>query len=188
LILLSGPEPQRTLLESRIMAQVDGNPSRIVLVRGLPGGATTLPNIPPDLTVYDHLPAAELEPLMRRAGLVVGRSGYSTVMDLARLGKRALLIPTPGQPEQEYLGPFMAGKGRAVCVRQSAFSLRESLALARRNAAGDLALLAPGTPPREVAGDLLSEAAGDLLPEPEDQLLETEIRAVLAMLDLGDKN
>lgn len=158
LIVLSGPEPQRTLLESAILAQVHGNPSRIVLVRGLPAGAGKLPGLPPGVIVYDHLPAAELEPLMRKAGLVVARSGYSTVMDLARLGKRALLIPTPGQPEQEYLGPFLARKGRAVCVQQSAFSLQESLALAR------------------------SSRVGALPPEPEDRLLETEIRAVLAML------
>ena len=137
-----------------------GDARRIVLVRGLPvGGGPVLDVIPQNLTVYDHLPAARLESLMRRARLVVARSGYSTVMDLARLGKRALLIPTPGQPEQEYLGPFLAGIGRAVCVKQSAFSLRESLAMARRN------------------------PEGMMTPEPEGGL-ESEIRTVLAMLPL----
>jgi hypothetical protein len=162
LILLSGPEPQRSLLEAGIMAQAGGDTGNIVLVRGLPEGGPTLADIPPGLTVYDHLPAVELELLMRRSRLVVARSGYSTVMDLARLGKRALLIPTPGQPEQEYLGPFLAGKGRAVCVKQSAFSLRESLALARQN------------------------AEGMIVSEPESGL-ETEIRTVLAMLQLGSQ-
>jgi hypothetical protein len=162
LIMLSGPEPQRSLLEAGIMAQAGGDAGKIVLVRGLPEGGPALADIPPGLTVYDHLPAAELESLMRRSRLVVARSGYSTVMDLARLGKRALLIPTPGQPEQEYLGPFLAGKGRAVCVKQSAFSLRESLALARQNA-------------EDV---ILSEPEGGL---------ETEIRTVLAMLQLGSQ-
>ncbi len=114
------------------------------------------------MTVFDHLPALELEPLMRKVRLVVARSGYSTVMDLARLGKRALLVPTPGQPEQEYLGPFLAGKGRAVCVQQSAFSLQEALALARQHS-------------EEV-----------LRPEPEDDALAAEITAVLAMLDLDE--
>jgi UDP:flavonoid glycosyltransferase YjiC (YdhE family) len=162
LILLSGPEPQRSLLEAGIVAQAGGDIGNIVLVRGLPEGGPALAGIPPGLTVYDHLPAVELEPLMRRSRLVVARSGYSTVMDLARLGKRALLIPTPGQPEQEYLGPFLAGKGRAVCVKQSAFSLREALALARQNA----------------EGMIVSEAEGGL---------ETEIRTVLAMLELGSQ-
>jgi hypothetical protein len=159
LVLLSGPEPQRSLLEAGIMAQAGEVAGRIVLVRGLPAGGPVLDVIPSGLTVYDHLPAADLESLMRRARLVVARSGYSTVMDLARLGKQALLIPTPGQPEQEYLGPFLAGKGRAICVKQSVFSLRESLALARRE-------------PEVMA-----------MPEPEGGL-EAEIRTVLAMLPL----
>jgi hypothetical protein len=159
LVLLSGPEPQRSLLEADIMAQAGEVAGRIVLVRGLPAGGPVLAGIPPGLTVYDHLPAGELESLMRRARLVVARSGYSTVMDLARLGKQALLIPTPGQPEQEYLGPFLAGKGRAICVKQSVFSLRESLALARR----------------EPQVMVMSEPEGGL---------EAEIRTVLAMLPL----
>jgi Glycosyltransferase family 28 C-terminal domain len=160
LVVLSGPEPQRSQLEAGILSQAGGDAGSIVLVRGLPAGGPVLADIPPGLTVYDHLPAAELEALMRRARLVVARSGYSTVMDLARLGKRALLIPTPGQPEQEYLGPFLAGKGRAICVKQSAFSLRESLALARQN------------------------PEGVILPEPEGGL-EAEIRTVLAMLQMN---
>ena len=158
LILLSGPEPQRTLLEASIMAQAGAVACRMVLVRGLPAGGPALPNIPPGLTAYDHLPAVELEPLMRKARLIVARSGYSTVMDLARLGRRALLIPTPGQPEQEYLGPFLAGKELAFCVKQSAFSLRESLSLARK----EVTVMASS--------------------EPEGSLLEAEIRAVLALL------
>ncbi len=181
LILLSGPEPQRSLLEASIIAQagrdagitvgetgtivdrtrtIAVHTGSIVLVRGLPGGGPAIAGIPPGMAVYDHLPAAELEPLMRTARLVVARSGYSTVMDLARLGKRALLIPTPGQPEQEYLGPFLAGKGLAVCVPQSAFCLRESLALARQN------------------------VESMVVSEPESGL-EAEIRTVLAMLQLG---
>jgi hypothetical protein len=180
LILLSGPEPQRTLLEARIIAQAGGgmperspgHPCHIVLVRGLPTGGPALPHIPPGLTAYDHLPAAELEALMRKARLIVARSGYSTVMDLARLGKRALLIPTPGQSEQEYLGPFLAARGRAFCVKQSAFSLREALSLAGE---GFTRAKVPGS------GEL-PKVPGVEPVEPEGRLLATEIRAVLAIL------
>jgi UDP-N-acetylglucosamine transferase subunit ALG13 len=180
LILLSGPEPQRSLLEAKVMAQAGGDMSthsrgrlcRIVLVRGLPAGGPALPNIPPALTAYDHLPAAELESLMRKAKLIVARSGYSTVMDLARLGKRALLIPTPGQPEQEYLGNFLAGKGSAFCVKQSAFSLREALSLAAERTT-QMVAPEPGVEPK---GSGMSPV------EPEGWLLETEIGAVLAIL------
>jgi UDP-N-acetylglucosamine transferase subunit ALG13 len=174
LMLLSGPEPQRSLFEASIITQAGRNPCRMILVRGLPAGGPMLSDIPSGLIVYDHLPAAELESLMKKARLVVARSGYSTVMDLARLGKRSLLIPTPGQPEQEYLGRFLAGKGWAVCVKQSDFSLQGSLSLARAEITG-VALAEPGAAPK---------ATGVLPAQPEGSLLEAEIGAVLAMLEM----
>jgi UDP-N-acetylglucosamine transferase subunit ALG13 len=174
LILLSGPEPQRSLFEASIMTQAGRNPCRMILVRGLPEGGPMLSNVPSGLIVYDHLPATELESLMKKARLVVARSGYSTVMDLARLGKRALLIPTPGQPEQEYLGRFLAGKGWAVCVKQSDFSLQGSLSLAREEITS-VTLTEPGA---------ASRPTGVPPAQSEGSLLETEIGAVLAMLEM----
>jgi UDP:flavonoid glycosyltransferase YjiC (YdhE family) len=131
LLLLSGPEPQRTLLEKLILRQAAARPCRMVLVRGLPAGGVPLEDIPPGMLVYEHLSAAALERVVDVAGVVIARSGYSTVMDLRRMGKRALLIPTPGQTEQEYLGRYLAGKGWVACVRQDDFSLEEALALAK---------------------------------------------------------
>ncbi|HEY4338259.1 MAG TPA: glycosyltransferase [Puia sp.] len=127
LVLLSGPEPQRTLLEQRILKQARGLADRMVLVRGLPGGGKALTDIPSTVTVHDHLRAVELGRVMGEARLVIARSGYSTVMDLVRMGKRAVLIPTPGQTEQEYLGRYLAAKGWVVCMRQNEFSLDEAL-------------------------------------------------------------
>jgi UDP-N-acetylglucosamine transferase subunit ALG13 len=127
LVLLSGPEPQRSLLERRILGQVSASTGRMVVVRGLPGGGKKPKNIPAGVTVYDHLPSPELERVLAGARLVVARSGYSTVMDLVRMRKRALLIPTPGQTEQEYLGRYLAAKGWVVCVQQNKFSLDEAL-------------------------------------------------------------
>ena len=145
LALLSGPEPQRTLLEKDILRQASALAldktapgCRLVIVRGLPGGGKPLsglpapgpPALPPWITLYDHLPAKTLEPLLLDARLVVARPGYSTVMDLERLGKKALLIPTPGQTEQEYLGPYLAGKGWAGYVDQRSFSLAKAFEMA----------------------------------------------------------
>jgi hypothetical protein len=140
LAILSGPEPQRTLLEKLILRQVaaavaegwirqaaSATEGQIVLVRGLPCGGTALKNVPPAVTVYDHLPAAALELAMAKARLVIARSGYSTVMDLARMGKRAVLIPTPGQTEQEYLGRYLSAMGWARCMTQNKFSLKQAL-------------------------------------------------------------
>jgi UDP-N-acetylglucosamine transferase subunit ALG13 len=130
LVLLSGPEPQRTLLEETLLAQVGTWKGRMILVRGLPAGGRPL-KVPEGILVYDHLPAKELEGVIRSAGLVLTRSGYSTVMDLARLGKKAILIPTPGQTEQEYLGDYLARRGWALCIQQTAFSLPAALAAAQ---------------------------------------------------------
>lgn len=127
LVILSGPEPQRTLLEKNILRQAAAVPDPIVLVRGLPGKGKTLDVAPATITVYDHLPSRELERVMAGARLVIARSGYSTVMDLARMRKRAVLIPTPGQTEQEYLGRYLGAKGWAVCIPQNKFSLAGAL-------------------------------------------------------------
>ena len=75
------------------------------------------------MIIYDHLPAPELEDVIRGAALVIARSGYSTIMDLVRLKKRAVLVPTPGQTEQEYLGKRLAANGWAICIQQRDFSL-----------------------------------------------------------------
>ena len=195
LALLSGPEPQRTLLEKDILrqaAELGKAPAgcRLVIVRGLPGGGkavsglsvsgepaasgqlapgATASGLPAWITLHDHLPAGALEPLIRDAGLILARSGYSTLMDLQRLGKRALLVPTPGQTEQEYLGSYLAQKGWASCVNQRDFSL--AAAFEMLDARGD------GAAHGAAAGIGALEGAT----EPGGQLA-TEIKAVLAML------
>jgi UDP-N-acetylglucosamine:LPS N-acetylglucosamine transferase len=63
---------------------------------------------------------------------VLSRPGYSTVMDLRRVGKKAIFVPTPGQTEQEYLGGYLAGKELGICMQQHAFSLKAALVQARK--------------------------------------------------------
>ena len=48
-------------------------------------------------------------------------------MDLLTLGKTALLIPTPGQTEQEYLACRLTKKGWFTTVSQQKFSFPEAL-------------------------------------------------------------
>jgi UDP-N-acetylglucosamine:LPS N-acetylglucosamine transferase len=100
------------------------------MVRGLPGGGIPLAGA--GTNVYDHLSARAMNELFLRAGLIVARSGYSTVMDLVRLGKRSVLIPTPGQTEQEYLGQYLNSQRIALCMRQSRFMLKEALGKAEQ--------------------------------------------------------
>ncbi|WP_162944514.1 glycosyltransferase [Flavisolibacter nicotianae] len=131
LVLLSGPEPQRTLLEESLLNDLQEYTRPVVLVRGLPGETAPVA-VPENITVYNHLPAAELEQTIREASLVIGRCGYSTVMDLAALQKRSILIPTPGQTEQEYLARHLMQKNFAFCVEQKKFRLKHALELVER--------------------------------------------------------
>ena len=152
LILLSGPEPQRTILERRLWAEADAFPGSVVFVRSLPGGGEVLIGRP-NVEVYDHLPAGALNQVMLRSKLVLARAGYSTVMDLVRLGKKAILIPTPGQTEQAYLGSYLADKRIAFCTKQAGFSLAEALVQA-----GKFSYV-----PMQEEGDLLRGAVSALL-------------------------
>jgi predicted glycosyltransferase len=132
LILLSGPEPQRTILEEMVLGQLGGWVGKTVLLRGLPKGGGAL-RAPEGVVVFDHLPAREMGEIIGRSKLVLARSGYSTIMDLVRMGKKAIYIPTPGQPEQEYLGRYLEEQGLGVCMRQRGFVLKDALEKAGRS-------------------------------------------------------
>lgn len=131
LILLSGPEPQRGLLEEIILRDIAHYPGPITLVRGLPGESRLIPSTNL-IHVFNHLPAGELNKLIGRAGLVIARSGYSTLMDLVALGKKSLLIPTPGQTEQEYLARHFEKEQWAPCLEQKDFDLAKAIETSRR--------------------------------------------------------
>jgi predicted glycosyltransferase len=129
LIILSGPEPQRTIFEDQLQEQLKDYTQPAILVRGLPGSDETL-DLPTNIKVYNHLDAKELEAVINDADYVISRCGYSTVMDLAALQKRSILIPTPGQTEQEYLARYLMQKNFAFCIDQDKFRLKASLELA----------------------------------------------------------
>ncbi|MDB5196092.1 MAG: glycosyl transferase family 28 [Flaviaesturariibacter sp.] len=129
LVLLSGPEPQRTLLEESLLAQLNAYDGPTVLVRGLPGSEEQL-SLSSNITVLNHLPAGQLEACISEASFVIARTGYSTVMDLMTLQKKSILIPTPGQTEQEYLAKHLMEQNFALCIQQPRFRLLPALALA----------------------------------------------------------
>ncbi|MDD2793355.1 MAG: glycosyltransferase [Sediminibacterium sp.] len=125
-VLLSGPEPQRSLLEEKILSQLNGVEARILLVRGRPEEAT-LPVVPEQVTVVNHLPGKALGTAIQESALVISRSGYTTVMELLSLEKKMILIPTPGQTEQEYLSVCLSKAGLAKEFKQSGFELADAL-------------------------------------------------------------
>jgi len=127
LVLLSGPEPQRTILEQRILSQITGNSKyQYIVVGGNPGGV--VPDyVPSGTDYYTHLNALQLQTRMENADLVICRSGYSTLMDLAVMGKKALLIPTPGQSEQEYLAGNLTKRGLFFSTKQALLDLQHDI-------------------------------------------------------------
>lgn len=134
LVLLSGPEPQRSLLEEKLLPDLRAYTGNAVLVRGLPGEPNRpLPggiSLPDNIRVFHHLRADRLQLIMAVASLVISRSGYTTVMDLVKLGRPAVLVPTPGQAEQEYLSEHLEREQFSCRLSQNAFSLPAALRLA----------------------------------------------------------
>jgi uncharacterized protein (TIGR00661 family) len=130
LILLSGPEPQRTILEKMLVEDLKTYKKPVVFVRGLPHATATI-TLAENVTVHNHLPSYILQEKIRSATFVISRCGYSTVMDIAATGKKAILIPTPGQTEQEYLAKQLMKKNFALCVTQKRFRLKGALELAQ---------------------------------------------------------
>lgn len=114
LALISGPEPQRGLFQKQMEGWLSKSTFRYTIVAGQPGISDEL-NTP----VISHLKADQLQELIEQTEVVVCRSGYSTLMDLFYLKKKMVVIPTAGQPEQEYLAAYWDSKSRAIRISQS---------------------------------------------------------------------
>lgn len=123
--VISGPEPQRTLLEEELMRRLPAIPGKHLLVRGKPEPVVdgTIGNV----RRLGHLGGDALTGALLRAELIVSRTGYTTLMDLARIGRSALVIPTPGQEEQEYLGHLHARTGRFLVQAQAELDIAKAL-------------------------------------------------------------
>ncbi len=130
LILISGPEPQRTLFENIILKQLEDFAGTTLLIRGVPN-KTEENNFSiyknSKIKIINHLNATALNKAIAQSKIIICRSGYTTLMDLVKLQKRAILIATPGQTEQEYLSKEMLRKELFYTVSQDKFNLQEAL-------------------------------------------------------------
>lgn len=106
MILLSGPEPQRTLLEEKLLLELQYFKGKVLFVRGVIE-AQEIITIKDNITIYNFMQSKALEQAINSSNIILSRSGYTTVMDLAKIGKKAFFIPTPGQFEQEYLATLL---------------------------------------------------------------------------------
>jgi len=122
-ISITGPEPHRTSLEETLMAQAKDLPGKIVVSLGKSDESKT--DRRDNMEVHSYINGGKREELMNRAKLVISWSGYSTLMDVAVLGKKALFMPTPFQPEQEYLSRYHNSKGTFYSVPLARLKLAE---------------------------------------------------------------
>jgi uncharacterized protein (TIGR00661 family) len=124
MVLLSGPEPQRTLLEEKLLKELMPYQGKVVFVKGVMEQQQTI-KVLGNMTIYNFMTSDLLEKTINESALVISRSGYTTVMDLAKLNKKAFFIPTPGQFEQEYLAKRLTKLGIIPSCNQNEFSLKK---------------------------------------------------------------
>ena len=125
-VILSGPEPQRTYLEEKIIRQAATTDYKIIIVQGKTENSMRR-QLTPRVEIVSYMTTEELNRTMSGAGIIIARSGYSTLMDLVKLKKKAVLIPTPGQTEQEYLAEELHTKGVFYAVSQKDFELEKAM-------------------------------------------------------------
>ncbi len=126
LIILSGPEPQRSIAEQQLLPMAATHKSPVLFVRGLPG-STNIPEVPAHIRIENHLSSGDLSIAFQQSDYIVSRAGYTTIMDIVKLKKKSIVIPTPGQTEQEYLGHHLQQQQLCVCMQQHDFNLQQAL-------------------------------------------------------------
>lgn len=129
MVIISGPEPQRTIFEKMILEQLVNEKVNALVVRGITEKGEKKINKKNfnQLVIVSHLKKNEMEKAIMESEIIIARSGYSTIMDMAALGKKAFFIPTKGQTEQEYLAQLLMDKGITYMQLQREFNLRKGL-------------------------------------------------------------
>lgn len=117
LVIISGPEPQRSIFEAKCRKEAEETGLKTIIVQGQPhlNNDATFNNT----RLVSHMNEDELASAICNSTYIVCRSGYSTIMDLAHLRKSALCIPTPAQTEQEYLAKYLSENELMVIQSQS---------------------------------------------------------------------
>lgn len=104
--LVSGPESQRTEFENDLKSFLFATEREAILICGKPKSIET--SVDDNLTTHSHLDDQSLSECLQQAEYIFCRSGYSTILDLAKLGLKANLIPTKGQSEQVFLAKLLS--------------------------------------------------------------------------------
>lgn len=129
--IISGPEPQRSIFEKILLSQFRQTNVKALVVLGKPEmhpQQWTDGNI----EIFAHMDTVDMQKALLSSGLIISRPGYSSIMDLAVLGKKAVFVPTPGQTEQEYLADYHMKKRHCYSVPQKAFDMSSILETAEK--------------------------------------------------------
>jgi uncharacterized protein (TIGR00661 family) len=107
MVILSGPEPQRTIFEKKIFETAQKTNDQFLIVRGLPDEAENKSSLS-NCAVFNHLNTADMLTAIDSSEFIISRCGYTTVMEMLSLTKKTVFVPTPGQTEQEYLAQHLS--------------------------------------------------------------------------------
>ncbi|MCB0464188.1 MAG: glycosyltransferase [Aequorivita sp.] len=124
LVLLSGPEPQRSILEERLKESLKKSEKKVLIVCGIVEAKQQWYDFE-NIKMVNFMKSEELEETINKSEIVISRSGYTTIMDLTVLEKKAFFIPTPGQYEQEYLAKRLKNLGIVPSCKQEKFDLKK---------------------------------------------------------------
>jgi len=152
-VILSGPEPQREILKQKIITLLKDKKMMTVILEGRPGKKNEVIRSD-NITFYSHLLSSEMQEMISGSETIITRAGYSTIMELISLNCSALLIPTPGQTEQEYLAEYLSAKKWFTTCPQE--KIEEGLQLASNAAVWSGEII-------EQSSILLNEALKELL-------------------------
>lgn len=130
LISITGPEPQRSILQNRLLPQLNTLEGKVVVTLGKTEKKEMIKK--DNVETYSFMTKEEREDILNRSKLVVSRSGYSTILDLAVIGNKALMTPTPGQTEQEYLAKYHNNKNNFYSVDQNKINLIRDIEIAKK--------------------------------------------------------
>ena len=127
--IISGPEPQRTVFEEKVLYELKKTQLKALIVKGKANESEHY--FDGHIEIHSHLETEKMREAILNSKIVLSRPGYSTIMDLAALGKKAIFIPTLGQTEQEYLAKLHHKKGHFYSMNQKDFDLGKALATSR---------------------------------------------------------
>ena len=117
-VILSGPQPQREILKQNLIALFKDKEPITVMFEGKPGNEGEISSYG-NIAFYNHLPSVPMREMIESSDLIITRAGYTTLMELVSLNLTALIIPTPGQTEQEYLAEYLSEKGWFRTITQN---------------------------------------------------------------------